>query len=70
MKLLAELVDGLIAALADGFIHLHLQDQMAAALEVQSQWMRSESSALPAPTTWETSGRPNKPKHANQNDNQ
>ena len=32
-----EMVDGLIAALADGFIHLHLQDEVAAAFQIQPQ---------------------------------
>ena len=36
-QLFGELVDRLVAALADGFVHLHLQDQVAAALKIQTQ---------------------------------
>ena len=35
-NLLGELIHRLVAALADGFIHLHLQDEVAAALQIQA----------------------------------
>ncbi len=34
---LLELIDGFVAALPDGFLHLHLQHQVAAALQVQPE---------------------------------
>ena len=37
VKLLGELVEGLVAVQADGFLHLHLQDKMAAAAQVESE---------------------------------
>ena len=37
VNLLGELVHRLIAALADGFVDLHLQNQVAAAFEVEAE---------------------------------
>ncbi len=52
------LVDSLVAALADGFVHLHLQDQVAAALQIQTQLDAVGEVLLHlAPATWGTSAR-------------
>ena len=37
VELLGQLIDGLVATLPDGFFNLHLQDQVAAALQVKSK---------------------------------
>ena len=49
-----EMVEGLVGFLADGFLHLHLQDQVRAALQVQAELdalrkIRFDS----GPATWE-----------------
>ena len=63
VQLLAELIDGLVAALADGLLDLHLQHEMAAALQVESQ-LDAVGEVLPRPARakWGNSGRPITPK--------
>src|SRR5579863_3323563 len=68
VQLLVELVHRLIAALPDGFVHLNLQNEMAAAFEIETQFDAVGEVILQLRTgCWET-GHPDDTENAKKND--